>query len=215
MKRFFSIALCFAFIASTFAQSPYFPHRRAAFRGGGGSATCPADGSPDIAVPAQNDDENNVGSAAERIYIGQHNFSQSTGGAKDVCKLGFYNGAIIGTISGKAYRASVWTLTGNNLNARVGDLSDEITGMTTAGWKRFTFSGTKPQLANGTSYALVVATYDVGTTTLSSPDASNYWRVWADSPSSITGNAGGWSAAGGSEVNSGTVDSCIEVYWYD
>src|SRR5689334_20749787 len=63
----------------------------AAAAGGGGGGTCPADASPDIAVPDSADDEQIVGQSTDRYQVGQLNFSH--GSTVTLCKVGFNGGA--------------------------------------------------------------------------------------------------------------------------
>lgn len=215
LKDFAYIAGVSLFLPRGYAQD-VLPVRRRVVAAAAPAGSCPADGSPDITALATNDDEDAVAIDTDRFYVGQKLFTDASN--RIVCKIGFYMEIGAGDISGKFYRAAIWTMTGNNLNAVISNgYSDQITGIVAGGWKDFAWTGSMPSITGGgTTYALTVGSYGSGTTTPASPDLTNRAVVWADTPSSaVAGSKAVWNTAGTLETDSTTYDSSIRLYWYD
>lgn len=85
---------------------------------------------------------------------------------------------------GVNYKASVWTLSGNNLDAKQGE-SDSVTGTGSEDWISFPFS-TAVNVSSGIQYALVFSREDG-----QEPSVSDNL---AYGPGTISGNLASWNA---------------------
>jgi hypothetical protein len=171
---------------------------------GGGS--CPADGSPSIGNSTlSNDDEQIVTQTTDRYYYGQGRYSDAS--TRDICKVAFYIGAHNGTVTSKHFVAKIWTMTGDNLNAVITNgTSDQTTGGAD-GWYYFLWSGSKPTMTGGSTYAITMECVE-------GVDGTNNVVAWQDTPSSISGNKMVWSSAKVVDVDQTTYDCNIRLYWF-
>lgn len=174
----------------------------------GGSATCPADGSPSVQeATLTDDDELPIGKDATNFSVGQSHYNDAT--TRTICKVGFYMATGGGTISGKHYAVKIYTLTGNDLNAVITNgTSDTVTGISASNqWVYFSWSGSKPVMTGGTNYAFVLVSTDA-------TDAVNYAIMWARLAATISGNKAAWNSTGVAQVDSATYEANIKIYWF-
>lgn len=173
----------------------------------GGTPTCPDDGSPSISCETlSNDNEFYPGASTDRFYLGQGAYVDAT--TRTICKVGFYFGGITGTISGKHYEVKIWPMSGNNLGTILTNgTSDALTGITTSGWKMFSWSGAKPVMTGGTAYAITISPQEAA-------DGANFPKVWEDTPVSLSGNAMAWNTSFGRDADFPTYTANIRLYWF-
>jgi hypothetical protein len=178
---------------------------------GGGSATCPDNASPDVQEATDsNDDELSLGrNNSPNFSVGQGLYSDAT--TRTICKVGFFIRVGAGNTSAKNYVVKIYTMTGDALNTVIANgTSDVVTGFNsgTFVWTYFSWSGAKPVMTGGTTYAFVLEA-------TSAVDAANYILAQAPLLSTISGNKMGWSNLGVAEINSATYEMNIKIFWYD
>ena len=175
------------------------------------SATCPSDANPDVQEATNsNDDEMSFGrNATPNFSVGQGGYSDAT--TRTICKVGFFIRVGAGTTTAKTYVVKIYTMTGDALNAVITNgTSDVVTGFNsgTYVWTYFSWSGAKPVMTGGTTYAFVLEA-------TSAVDAANYLLAQAPLLTTISGNKMGWDNAGVAEINSATYEMNIKIFWYD
>jgi hypothetical protein len=179
----------------------------------GGSASCPADGSPDIDQATQ-DNGQSFGQNSDFGFVGEKATDATT---RQICKVRSYLTLEAGSVTAKFYTCRIYTMSGNDLNTVVAT-SDSIAGNNS--WAGtaviFTFVG-NPTLTGGTEYARVVyssnssgvpvgvdaanfISYQIKETT--NPLANNQFNSWA---TNLVVNS----------LHGGTTDGKMSLYWYD
>lgn len=171
---------------------------------GGGSASCPSVGSPDVATttPTSGDDEESVTQQNPKYYVGQLITSTTS---KDICRIRIYWGVGAGTPSANTYRCKLWTLSGNNLNTVIATADADVAGPTVGAWAEFNFSG---HPTSGTAFAITVEN-------VAGVDAADYPVILSDTPSSIAGNTAWWDNTKTLDGQLAAYDVGMEIYWYD
>lgn len=171
---------------------------------GGGGASCPSVGSPDVATtnPTAGDDEEAITRANDKYYIGQI-FTSTT--SKDICRIRLRWGVGGGTPVLNNYTCKIWSLTGNNLNATLATADSPVSGPVGGAWAEFNFAG---HPTSGTAFAITIEN-------AAGLDAVNYPVLLSTTPSSIAGNLGWWDNTKTLDNQLSTYDVGLEIYWYD
>lgn len=210
MKFAISIAALLIALATAAApglgRSPAFQaagNRSVSGAGGGGGASCPADGSPSLASTGTG--ECCFAGNAANYYAGQ--VWNDGGTPRTICKAGFNLKAYGSAMASSTFHAYIMTFTGGNITSGSPlATSDAVTG--SSGWNGgnvvFTFS--TPFLTSASvNYVLC---YSCGT--VDSTGATSY----QSGASSINGYYDTWNAAGSCQSTcSGTADMGISIYW--
>jgi hypothetical protein len=180
-------------------------------RGGGVaavSASCPADGSPDLSFGANPDNVAEVSNNNYSGYIGARIYPSVT---KQICKVGFELSLGGGSISSKTYYAEIRSESAAYTigSAITNGTSDGVTGSNA--WDHttvyFTFA-TPPTISSGTYYYIIIR---------STLDASNYALAWLR----VTGVDSGVEHAKCDSTSNDcrqdllTKDTTMRVYYYD
>ena len=173
--------------------------------------TCPDNAFPDVQEATDsNDDQLYVGrNNSPNFSAGQGLYSDAT--TRTICKVGFFVSTGAGNTSAKTYVVKIYTMTGDNLNAVITNgTSDVVTGFNsgTYTWVYFTWSGARPVMTGGTTYAFVLES-------TSAVDALNYIQAQAPLLTTISGNKFGWDSSGVAQINSATYEMNIKIFWYD
>lgn len=183
-------------------QQAYLPNRREAFRPKSAGASCPDDGSPSQG-PSATTETYRFGSTTDNIFHGQNEWNDG-GVSRTICKVAFEVTAIDGTVSGKTYKAYIYTLTGTSLNA-IQATSNALTGIATIGWKVLTFPIPFATGGASTPYGLAVKAED-------GADGSNLLWVSNSTTAEISGHRELWNSSGAAQLGSGN-DCGLRIYY--
>ena len=142
-----------------------------------------------------------INSNADNYYKGQALYRPAA--SISVCKIAarLVN---LGNISGKTYYAEIWTLSGSNLNAKVGTTSNGVSGSTLTGdWVEFSWAS-EVSLSSSTDYAIVIYTPVAY-------DESNCAIWYASLSGSFQGANNHWQS-NGTYVSGSSYDLYLRVY---
>lgn len=148
-----------------------------------GGGACSDDATPSQSVKSTEGGGTTLGETTDRYYVGLSGWSDAS--ARTICKLRFKLSLGAGSITGKTYKAAIYTMSGLNLDTLVGSASTGVTGNNS--WSETDVIFTMPDvvLSASTSYAFVC--YMDGTA-----DASNYARFEYDDVSSLVPGKMAW-----------------------
>lgn len=175
----------------------------------GGSASCPAVGSPDL-ENATNDNQSVIGNSTTNQYSGI--FFQDTVD-RSICRICVIMDRVTGDISGYTYTAKVWSLSSNNLSAVITNgTSENVNGnndwsRSGSTWQCWTWT-TPPTMTANTKYAITIQQNTIS--------ASNYAAVaFVDgSTSSIITNLLHADSAGTTTERTDK-ETTVRLYYYD
>lgn len=127
----------------------------------------------------------------------------------NICGADFLMTYVAGDISGKTFKAYVYSLSGNNLDTLLATSSTTISGNNS--WSHTTnhFEFSTPAIVSpGTRVAVFVQPTQAG-------DNSNYARIDVQDTDVLTpGNLATWNSTGGIELNATTNDPWVNIYFY-
>lgn len=169
----------------------------------GGGGTCPADGSPSQQVTI-NEGGIAFGHNTDRYYAGLAAWSDAS--ARVICKLRFKLSLNTGSITGKTYKAAIYSMTGTALNAELG-VSSGIAGSDAWDSTDVIFTMPDVNVSASTNYAFVI--YMDG-----AADAANFANVRYDDVSAlISGNMAVWNTVKVEDVSIAGGEPNIGIYF--